>query len=983
MATPAKFKAFLGRLKETVLDSNSQNVNEVYRALMAAELVQRGVLSEYTNDDDKLMDAVVSTAGRPLADNLPKPLLAAAAAMAGMIAEACATLVSSTKISFSSVETALTRCRHVQDDQLAGLLQVLLTEESQEMLLLHVAEGYFLHAASLQPDPPQMWKRGLDVIVHRINGDQEPFEANVPLSHLISIAESKGNDKRASELSLRLAESWLSPREVLTGKLEKELVQAFVTPYRPDWSRAECVDQARKALLKVNIALIQNDASNVVWHKLLAFRVEWALEVAKIDKGAQEAVIAAKNRGSSLSLETCQQTVRSEVLIESLEGNSLNACATELRDHVLLTDWNAVDSRASNAMELLRQQSERLVDRARVVSLGATAKKPTCTNQNVSMAWRDVVSFTKPIVQRIGEVSSWDLTRSLEEREESVYNLLASLPLTFCLFFQSALVASSCWTWMTCSQDVDDFDLSVLELIVDSLSSCNRIGKQHARASEDGSVLKSSNADKGGLSELECAHATVLSWVGLAHVGEGDGRAAQLTHQTTRMAVAMMDHVDRYQAQQGKHGTAYLLSLLAWSGFHRSPWPFCNITQARAVIRGARATLKLVSTGWGRNPTACESLLLDLSEADAEGGSFSGGFESKADELYKLVLEQTERGTNDIKSCVQSLLKAHCHNGLARLALLGNQIESTRGPVVAQDLAEKALAEATSVRNTPSVPIFLWKAASASGSSALFHLNVSRQLVADSLVRASRPTDAQSFLEDAVRDNPSDFDAAFALGAFRLRMILYETDTASLEETKMAQTQLLKSARIDSGKAGPFALLGIWYEVQKDLKRALGCYSKALLLDPSNPSAGRGVLRLTSFTEMQKICETATNSNSPVNGWAWRAIGRHKAMVENDDELAIICFHKALRCRDIECPQNESLSVFFALPPSDKSGVSSNFAGVWADLAGCYRRVGRYAAAVRAFNSAWQADGEKLSSNVLCSWAQGKQKLLGTKKLRE
>jgi tetratricopeptide (TPR) repeat protein len=349
--------------------------------------------------------------------------------------------------------------------------------------------------------------------------------------------------------------------------------------------------------------------------------------------------------------------------------------------------------------------------------------------------------------------------------------------------------------------------------------------------------------------------------------------------------------------------------------------------------------------------------------------------------LYKQVLKQTEGGANNIDSYVLSLLKAHCQNGLARLALLENRIESTRGPV-AQDLAEVALAEAISVRVAPSVPFFLWTAASASGSSALFHLNVARQLVADSLVRASRPSDAESFLEDAVRDNPSDFDAAFALGAFRLRMTLYETDTQSSEEAKMAQTQLLKSARIDSGKAGPFALLGMWYEVQKDLQRAFGCYSKALLLDPSNPSAGRGVLRLKSFTEVQKICETATNSNSPVSGWAWRVIGQHKAMVENDDELAILCFHTALRCRDIECPQNEPLSVFFAPPRGDKSGLSSEFADVWADLAGCYRRVGRYAAAVRAFNSAWQADGDNLSSTVFCSWAQGKQ-LLVTKNLRQ
>ena len=190
-----------------------------------------------------------------------------------------------------------------------------------------------------------------------------------------------------------------------------------------------------------------------------------------------------------------------------------------------------------------------------------------------------------------------------------------------------------------------------------------------------------------------------------------------------------------------------------------------------------------------------------------------------------------------------------------------------------------------------------------------------------------------------------------------------------LRNKRWLKLQLLKSAKIDSGKPGPFALLGLWYEVQNDLKRALGCYSKCLLLDPSNPVAGRGILRLKSPTEAQKLCEAATNSNSPVNGWAWQAMGVEKSMKENDNELAIVCFLQALRCRDIECPQNEPFSIFFTLP--NTTGLTSEIANVWAELAGCYRRVGRYAAAERAFQSAWQVEEEKLASQVLCSWAQG------------
>jgi tetratricopeptide (TPR) repeat protein len=296
------------------------------------------------------------------------------------------------------------------------------------------------------------------------------------------------------------------------------------------------------------------------------------------------------------------------------------------------------------------------------------------------------------------------------------------------------------------------------------------------------------------------------------------------------------------------------------------------VTQARAIIRGARAAISSASTTWARNETDLESLHLDISESDAEGGSLVGGFEKKA-EVYKKSLQQTEAGMDSVSAYVLPLLRSHCLNGLARLSVHGKYAEETSGPITAKGQAEKDLAHANLVRNNDSLPFYLWKAQDSWGSSALFHVNVSRQLIADSLVRASRPGDAQMFLEDAVRDSPADFDATFALGSFRLRMALYESVDASPEEQKLAQTQLLKSAKIDSGKPLPFALLGVWYEVQNDLKLAEGCYSKCLLLDPSNPVAGRGILRLKSPTEAQKLCEAATKSDSPANVWAWQAMG--------------------------------------------------------------------------------------------------------------
>ncbi len=61
------------------------------------------------------------------------------------IAESCAALTTEeqTVYTSSSIQTALTRCKDVQDDRLSGLLDLLvMTEEAKDSLLLTTAEGY-------------------------------------------------------------------------------------------------------------------------------------------------------------------------------------------------------------------------------------------------------------------------------------------------------------------------------------------------------------------------------------------------------------------------------------------------------------------------------------------------------------------------------------------------------------------------------------------------------------------------------------------------------------------------------------------------------------------------------------------------------------------------------------------------------------------------------------------------------------------------
>jgi hypothetical protein len=61
-------------------------------------------------------------------------------------------------------------------------------------------------------------------------------------------------------------------------------------------------------------------------------------------------------------------------------------------------------------------------------------------------------------------------------------------------------------------------------------------------------------------------------------------------------------------------------------------------------------------------------------------------------------------------------------------------------------------------------------------------------------------------------------------------------------------------------------------------------------------------------------------------------MGVEKSMKENDNDLAIVCFLQALRCRDIKCLQNEPFSIFFTLP--NLACLKSELSHAWACGAG-------------------------------------------------
>jgi tetratricopeptide (TPR) repeat protein len=293
---------------------------------------------------------------------------------------------------------------------------------------------------------------------------------------------------------------------------------------------------------------------------------------------------------------------------------------------------------------------------------------------------------------------------------------------------------------------------------------------------------------------------------------------------------------------------------------------------------------------------------------------------------------------------------------------------------LSEEAARLCLEQASALTSETESELYLGMATSVRITKA-FHRSLSSQLIADALIRAGQTKDAEQFLESAVEETPEDFEAVFALGAFRLRTALFPGEDEQTSSDKAAQIQLLKAAKMNSNKAPPFALLGFWYEEKADFNRAVGCYSKALLLYPSDQVAGRGILRLRSYSEVKDFCEAASNSSSPFNGWAWHALGMNNAMIEFDDSQAIVCFQEALRCIDVTAPQNDPLSLFYNPVSRSQHNQATELSLCWADLAGCYRRLGKYSAAIKAYESANEAANGDLHPEVLASWAQVEMEL--------
>ena len=651
--------------------------------------------------------------------------------------------------------------------------------------------------------------------------------------------------------------------------------------------------------------------------------------------------------------------------------------------------------------EELRHQTQRIVDVA--IALQQTRNvekksKASVSSDALRACWGEVFSFVSPLFT--GYLSTV-INRQYDENdviERSFRGLLECVA-------QSVLsVAWMCEPFHGSSANNLSEIHEILPLIHQCLELCERDrAKQEKQTASTGEApqKKTAFSSNDGIDEekmdqllLKCSLAATKHQVELRTVLSTDEgltvislstiaqKAAKASIASANLCAELKNMSLAFSSTNAKFGAPFLQCIFAWLGLYLDPWPFCNLGQGRMILRNARESLVQSAKVWGREMChGVESLLLDIAEADLES-MITGGFVENAKQLYEKALETIESSAASLSTSSHglALLKSHCLLGLARLSLMSEAGLSERYSRDALDVWSSTNADETKSPRSL-LCVYAWDDESLSAFARSYHECTSRQLVAEALIRSSSLEKARGFLHDAVVAAPKNFDAMFALASFHLRTFLLSgSESNGSDKLKQeAKSSLLKAAKMDKNSSHTFALLGVFYELENDVTRALGCHKKALSIDPANPIAGRGLHRLLTLEEIKPFCEAAMKQHTAINGWAWRIMGQLRSSTYGDYESAVICFQQALRSRDVGDPDKEFLGVFFTDPNVQSTATETEFgerkkyseAGeTWCELGSCYRHMGKWSGSHRAFEAAYAASNGNLSPSSLVAWAQ-------------
>lgn len=778
--------------------------------------------------------------------------------------------------------------------------------------------------------------------------------------------QTKGNQKRAAELNVRLATAWMHAAHTAlttpgsssstTTSLASKLVQAFGVPDEGNnVTPAKALASAQAALDKVSPTLLSTQEAclyQIATVEILALQHATGIQLESTN-GQQQ----AKNRSATMSSQKIQAQARQVYFLAWNDGNTVQG-AYQAAKRLLQQCFPPQEMEFSMRGAALSAMTQFLADqRDYCLALQAASAKKALEEESAQVQWIQLGQF----------IASCISLYSVDNMKEQIDAFVAAER----DFFQEICHLTCQVSWMTCSSHLNDnketvlpFSASHFDLVgtaVDIL--CAQQQQLAATKAKTAAVSSTSQAEQVQYVRLRVAACAAKCWVLLHQQVEASSSSSAIILEITNEMLSLCNtsSSDLLVETDALHGATFLGSILAWSGFFRTPWEFCIVPEARSMINKTRLVLKQSKAIYKRTAHASEAILLDLAEADAE----SSGLKDKAQRLCQEILDSSILAEHN--QVLSALVRARCLLGLARLApTKQRQIDAS----TSDKRPEESLAILQSLAPSDAT-LSVWKSLGAQHAAIRSQIVLSRQIMAETLIAVGFLQQAGEFLQEAVKDAPSDQVAAFALGSYLLRMVFFHGQS-SPEAQKVAQTHLVKAAKLDSTKAGPFALLGYWYEFRNDAKRAVGCYSKALILEPSHPVAGRGMLRLADDASKDKVLQRAIVSTSSLNGWAWLFIGVAKAKIEAEYELAVSALLKATRARDIEHPMSDPLSIFYSGPLRPETPNHDELVKGLLELSACYRRLGRCSAEVRTLHTALEVSGEMASWSLLHACGQGR-----------
>jgi len=841
-------------------------------------------------------------------------------------------------------------------------------------------------------------------------------DAIPPLLNLVRIALSKKNEKRANELYLRLVQSYIGDGEssgwvqVLSldgSKLWNDINGSYIIPYKVgDNQNASSGDNLQ--LLKIQNAIKakefidkvddihfdrESDLQLLLLHKLLVLQVMSAQEDLIVSIISNQRYVASVNR-SGLSVGTAatataafETQARKDLIAGKLRSNdvvkgldydsfSFDAASMDLCQFFLSVKGNDLLHLPSSLVDAvcatIERQLERLILVAQTVALDRISDDE---NEAVLQLWNNVFRLIEPLLDSIAGKDEESIGKEIEQMPKSR---------------QSLMVAASeglfIYIWMTYFEGlVEKSHIDAADIVVSKVLTSMKEAQLDDKKNNDkfdlgaGKFFKINNdlCVSEALKRMEMLFSVSKYQRHLQSAGQdcnttsqGVRKVEEIIEETIKMS-KLVTESKMAKELSNKTGLPYMQFLTSWSGLFQSSWSQCNISEARSIIGYVRSSASDLKALWGRKLRPIEEILLDIGEADSECGVLQGGMLPLSRRLYYNALQKLGAAPG---STISIVLKAHCES--FQLRMKSSQVaEVSDALCILQDYEEtmklSKLELCTLLCHEVDDRFYCWTSESIKYAIG-YHVSLQRHFLADILLKAAKVQDAQSILEEAVKASPMNYDAAFSYGAFLLQIAAYDKRCSDPDLMKKAQSQLLQSARLDVSKADPFALLGMWFEIQRDLKRSVGCYSKALLIDPSNPVAGRGILRVKKNTDLGSVFSRAMDNGIYQSGWAWKASGDHSAFVVGDYERANKCYQQALRSHDICNPKQFRLNTFFSIP-GESFSTFKEYSNTWSALGASYRHMGKYSAALRAFQAAY----EKQSSDIsyFCSWAQVEMEL--------